>query len=157
MALSPENQYKIWIDKLEQVLSLDVWNETQRKHIVSLKNAVKPIHYSDREQNESFNKNFLMPWWKEGIMMFDKITLIKRAGITNDLTITELAELPPAGDLPGGGIGGDPNCHCNTFWDFCLGDYRECKGNSNSSPCIASSIGCGLLLLRSCDGLCQLK
>lgn len=144
--LTPDNQYKIWKDKLSQVLSLDIWNDAQRKHLESLNKAFNASLYTDENKKHLFFTNFGLAWWEKANMLFEKDQLIRIVGITDDYTVVE--NVPPSLE--------DPNCNCNRTYDFCSGLEDFCRPRSSTTPCNSSSNGCGVLWLNSCNGRCTL-
>jgi hypothetical protein len=158
-AFTPEQKQEFWLQKLQEVLSLD-WNESEKNHINVLHQALLDnpqwfsANFHKEEDFEAF-EIFAYKWveyskddlgWGEeliGATVFTGNKLLDVAGSIQINTVTTVRLKN----------GVEVSCNCNTSHGNL---YNECKSNfkhcSTQSPCKERSWGCGI---EKCDGLCK--
>lgn len=68
--LTEKQKCLVWIDKLDEVLSLD-WTQDEHNHIKALKDAMsRPDFFSADENKNNESKQFANEWAQEGIKKF---------------------------------------------------------------------------------------
>ena len=151
-AFTPEQRYDCWVDKLEQVKSLE-WTEKEFTHICLLAESMKVEWFEDNYKKNNLDKidNFLNQWVNDGIAYFGwtKDELGRMVACLQDVEMED-QNVVLKGPVVGGETGVDkPLCTCSTISDWC--DFGICS----NTDCIKRSWGCGTLLLKECDGRCK--
>jgi hypothetical protein len=163
VAFKPEQKQKFWLQKLQEVLSLD-WNELEKAHIKDFYQEIldnQQWFLDDFSKNESdFEKFeiFIFKWkeyaevnfgWDKNIMGSIIASGNKLLDTTGKMQINITSSLRLKN-------GSEPTCDCNTSrgnqFNECNSQYKHC---STKSGCIEYSWGCGFIYLEKCNGLCK--
>jgi len=151
-AFTPDQKYNCWVDKLEEVKSLE-WTEKEFTHIALLAETMKLEWFEDNFRKTNFDQidNFLKKWVDDGYSYFgwtkDEVgrivACLKEVAMEDGNVVLKVAV--------GGSAeaGGKPACTCSLESDWCGGGDR-CK----NIPCEGHPF-CGTLWLYYCDGRCN--
>jgi hypothetical protein len=160
-AMSPQNRYICWKEKIEKTLSLE-WTDNELNHINLLNDAMNVEWFRDKNLNNpdfKYNLNdFLLDWivtgindyrWSKGLV-FSIVATLDIKSDANKLIGYELIENSMNRS--------DGSCNCSASSDWCdisgQGTHQYCKRGHDG--CIPRSAGCGTLWTSSCDGKCVL-
>ncbi|GHT77089.1 hypothetical protein AGMMS50262_17220 [Bacteroidia bacterium] len=155
VAFAPEQKQEFWLQKLQEVLSLD-WNELEKSHIEALSQKVidNPNWFSkERTKEESEEYDLFQYKWIEYAQEELGWTLNQVGSIA--LTGNKVVDKQGGIQMNTTGIrlksGSEkPSCGCNQMDSWC-GVTKYCSNDD----CDGSSWGCGLLGLAPCNGLCK--
>lgn len=127
--LSPEEKYNVWEIKFKNFLSNDNLTSDQRKFVNFVMQDISPATFSNTEPEDD-------PYTKEAIRLFNpKNAFQLLASLDGEYT-----------DLTGENY----DCNCAKHSDYCNDDLK-----CSYADCKKSELGCGTLLLYSCNGLCK--
>lgn len=160
VACLPQQKFDFWIEKLDQVLTLD-WNNNERDHILDLKNFIcghsqifGPELYENENLYDIFDR-FMYEWSEcaQNDLHWTKQTIWSIAASLYDVKNKngEL-ELPISTKKLSITRSESTKCNCNLSHDFCgdIGIPEECQ----DSDCDGTSHGCGWLIVQKCNGRC---
>ena len=165
IALTPEQKYLFWKEKMVEVLALD-WNEVEKKHIESLYETISdnPQWFAaDFRKNEKEQENFELFTYKWiehakdnlgwdmkliGSMIASGNKMLNTRG-TLQIPVASTIRLKSEAEFE---EGYKPKCQCNTGDNWCSDAFPDCK---DLNTCATTTSGCGWFLLRSCDGECK--
>ena len=136
--MTAEERYAIWENKMQQVLSLNIWNSEQREALEDLYNNLNIQSFSNDSTNIGFLEfNHYYSLWHEAAKTKFEFNQVKGiVGYPADYA-------PVVGDP-----GGDVDCGCNKNYDWCWGS--DCK-----VKCVVTTRrGCGSFWRYSCNGAC---
>lgn len=137
---TPEEKNEIWKDKLNFSMQNTSFNDIQQELLMELYNRLTPnLFVPNSTENLSFYE-FHRNWIINAKREFPYF-LIKN--IVSSLNDNGLSYSPPSG--------GGTSCNCSQSSDWCDERWR-CS--YPSTGCDSRALGCGTLLLYSCDGLC---
>ena len=149
-ALTPEQKYNCWMNKMEQVKSLR-WTQNEFAHICFLEESVE-VEWFDPNFNSEVLDDFILDWVTYGINNFGWTGYEVGCMIqtVHDVIMQESnvsLRLPPGGGNP------PKDCHCSQkAWnDFCPTNTDGCAGGSG---CNGSDHGCGWFWMKACTGRC---
>jgi uncharacterized protein YxeA len=152
-AFTPEQKYNCWVDKLEQVKSLE-WTEKEFTHICLLAETMKLEWFEDNFRKTNFDRidNFLKKWVDDGYSYFGwtkdevgrMVACLKEVAMEDGNVV-----LKEAGGGSGEAGGKKPACTCSLESDWCNGGDK-CK----NIPCQGHPY-CGTLWFYYCDGRCD--
>ncbi|MCB2207299.1 MAG: bacteriocin fulvocin C-related protein [Bacteroidetes bacterium] len=161
-AMSPENRYSCWNDKLFETLKLE-WSQDEFDHIIKLRNEMSVGWFNEEKLSNPNYKNiidaYLRNWIETGI---NEIGFSE--GIVYSIVVTldlysednKLVDYMKAVEEADRDIFG--TCTCSTTSDWCdisgYGTSQKCKLHHDN--CTYSSLGCGTLWTSPCDGKCAL-
>ena len=143
--MTNDAKYSIWIDKMNQVLNVSIWNQNQTNMLVEMKSNMNiDIFNYGSQQNLTF-ASFEMDWILRSKGVFT-LTQLKKIFIQID-DFDNSTNFMPAG-------GGSSNeCGCSTGSDYC-DPWGMNWGRCVSGGCNASSEGCGTFWTHPCNGNC---
>ena len=150
-AFTPEQKYDCWMDKLEQVKSLE-WTEKEISHICLLAESMKLEWFEKNFMKNNFDKIniFLNKWVNDGFLYFGwtKDEVGRMVACLYDVEMEDENVILRVG-IGGGTIGVEARCTCSQTSDWCFWG-EKCRNIS----CSGGGIGCGTLWLYQCDGSC---
>lgn len=142
--LNEEEKFKIWNDKIENIIQNNNLTKEQSDLLYELKNNISVNLFKDREKNderEIFKTIFVKNFLKKTINVFSEDFIVSNFYYIN----YDTAKLAPIGDLP------DCTCNIGSMWS-CSGSF-ECK---ETNKCADTTSGCGFLTFFECTGRCFL-
>jgi hypothetical protein len=143
---SPIEKKAVWVDKIDQVLALNLWNENQIQVLVSLKNQIEPNIFVNNSK-EAVDFQIWSSTWKANALLSFEISKLR-------FIVTLVSDYDPA-FKPKEGEEGAPNCNCASGDDYCGGIIISTGDICNSKLKCTSVSGCGLFWRHSCNGTCQ--
>ncbi len=173
MAFSPEQRKQIWIDKINEVLSLN-WTNEERTHIKQLPiilNDYQKLFRENRSEEEKDRFDVVMYKWvdhaKESLGWADVLInaiivnpnkLLDKKGVVSvgkKIGTESIRSIKTRGE----GTAEGPDCNCSQssggfIWKDCIDNYGE-GGCGISYDCKSYWIGCGAFKLSDCDGMCM--
>lgn len=147
--LNEEEKFKIWNDKIENILQKNNLTKEQSDLIYELKNNISLNLFKNGERNderEIFKTIFVKNFLKKTVNVFSEDFIV-----SNFYYITDNSS-----KVDGGGEFVDlPNCTCNkgSMWSCGGNSSFECK---SSNKCTSTTSGCGFFGLFECNGRCFL-
>jgi hypothetical protein len=152
VAFTPEQKYNCWVDKLEQVKSLE-WTVKEFAHICLLAETMKLEWFEDKYKKNNFEKidHFLTQWVNDGAAYFGwtKDELGRMVACLHDVAMEDQNVVLKAASGVAVMKGIDPACTCSRESDWCSWG-EKCK----NIPCQGREWGCGTLIWHRCDGRC---
>ncbi len=164
-AFSKQQRIRFWHEKLEELKSLD-WSQDELEHILLIglfidehQNFFRGEELTDDELDEL--EKFCYLWIQKGLEKFGwsektAISIIATGNTVIDKDGNIMISMTRGGasdHLIDGGDMLDCMCHakglgglytlCSTYGEFC-----------EETKCVESTLGCGLLLVQSCTGMC---
>jgi len=154
--LSPEKRAALWKLKLDEVLKLK-WSPMEYKHIALLANGISTNWFLDSTNNSKYEsimaKSFVHEWAMYGKKSIGwSNEMIESIAMRLDTPISSNGYLLESFDLTKTDAG-DPKpvrCKCSSEDDWCSFGSR-----CGSSVCTETMLGCGLLFMYDCDGMCS--
>jgi hypothetical protein len=153
VAFEPEQKQMFWIEKIHEILLLD-WNEPEKSHIEVLYQTVldNPHWFTkDRTEKEYEEYDLFQYKWieyaKEQLAWSDR--QIASIAATGNKVLDKNGKIQINNTAPR--LKSGVECDCNVSINICFPKGCLAKEYSN---CIEKSIGCGLLFLAPCNGLC---
>lgn len=143
---SPNEKNAVWLDKMNQVLSLNIWNGKQIQVLESLKNQIESNIFVTNTK-ESVDFQIWSIGWKSNALLSFEISKLR-------FIVTLISDYDPT-FKPTEGNDGAPNCNCASGDDYCGGIIISTGDICNSKLKCTSISGCGLFWRHSCDGTCQ--
>jgi uncharacterized protein YxeA len=154
-AFTPEQKYNCWVDKLEEVKSLE-WTEKEFTHICLLAETMKLEWFEDNYKKTNFDQidNFLNQWVNDGYSYFGwtKDEVGRMVACLKEVAMEDgniVLKATPPGATTGDKDARQP-CTCSQSSDWCQSGERCSNAN-----CDETSLGCGTLLLHGCNGRCN--
>jgi len=159
--LNPDEKLALWQNQLDYYLSSDL-NESQKDALRTLKAGIKREMFTQTHITDKSYDAFAQAWYNSATKVFaknvlntivsqihtkefalDYVSAINAAnsGASSQLVINSLT---PMNEKP-------KACTCSTGSDYCS-QFYQCS--STFFKCESSSMGCGFMLLYSCDGTC---
>ncbi len=159
-AFSPEQRLRVWINKMDQVLTLE-WNDIEKEHIRLLKsifieNAIVYSLEATEEDKDAF-RVLGYKWVKYAteVLDWDPRLVGAIAGNPNILLNKQGTLKIENNGLTKVKTRSEKTCDCNDdywIWHDC-GVYKSCGWGGND--CDKTFMGCGLSWLDPCVALCQ--
>lgn len=148
LGYSAVQKQEVWIDKLNQVLSLTIWTPEQRAFLLSVKNNIDLQLFEEGSiQQKRFDSNY-SAFEINGINLFGKVVFAK---VFISLSDYNSDGIPYSG---GGGYGNDlPSCGCCIDCTFTC-DWVFGSSTCTKSNCSGALRGCGGLWNQKCNGDC---
>ena len=133
-SLSAEQKYSLWLDKINYLLANKDLTENQNSAFKSLKSSMSADWFLDANRTSAQQK--ITDWTSQNQNIFsqeERISFLSNLQNNGNPTpgVSKPTEKP------------DCSCHC----------YSESFSCQRSDWCKATSWGCGLLWLSSCDGV----
>ena len=162
-AFTTNQMQALWIEKMQEVLKLD-WSKQERTHIQSMLDIIRAngsVFSVERDQAAFDKVEVELYRWTEHAqeeLGWDKVLLSAIVGtpqaLNADKTINSNAlTIQSPSVLKNGNEGGGYVCNCSYKSDFCFGGaFTWC---SETNICETSNLGCGLLWLWECNGMCM--
>jgi hypothetical protein len=158
VAFKPEQKQEFWIQKFQEVLSLD-WNDAERKHLELLYQTAldNPNWFSQNRTEEEYEKYDLFQYkWIEYARDILGWTSEQIASIalTGNKVFNKEGRIQISNTKIRLRSGSEkPDCDCiigmsTIYCEWILG--KKCK----PLPCDETILGCGVYWLQTCDGLC---
>lgn len=147
--LNEEEKFKIWNDKIDNILLKNNLTKEQSDLIYELKNNLSLNLFKDKEINderEIFKTIFVKNFLKKTIGVFTEEFIVDNFyNVSSRIEYIADPGDPDNGELPG--------CTCNrgSMWS-CSGSF-ECK---STNKCSDTTSGCGFLTMFECNGRCFL-
>ncbi|OYU94251.1 MAG: hypothetical protein CFE21_16830 [Bacteroidetes bacterium B1(2017)] len=142
---SNHQKASVWVDKLNQVLSLTCWNENQIALLTSFRNEiVAGIFVAGSQTQQDFQT-----WsesWKTRALQYFSISQVR-------FILTLVSDYKAS--YTSGGSSSGSSCNCSTGDDFCDGIIISTGDACKSGGCETKSSGCGKLWMYTCNGTCQ--
>lgn len=151
-AFTQEQRVALWLEKIEQVLTLD-WSDEEVEHILELKDFIlshqnwfhgKELTEVQANEVELFGYEWMtkgeenLGWDKKLIyaLIGSANNLVDKSGLLEVQTRKRMISYQ------------ESKCDCNQKYDFCITTHCE------DSPCEEASGGCGWFLMGACNGTC---
>ncbi len=139
----------VWIDKIDQVLSLNTWSSEQVSYLNQMKSSiVEEIFNEGSSQQQAFDVSYSVTE-AAGVSLFGTMAYAK---IFFSLHDYDDVSIPTMG---GGDSGGQVDCGCCTSCTFTC-DWVTGTSSCETSGCAGSLRGCGGLWNQKCNGECVL-
>lgn len=151
--LSSSRKADIWKERFSELLLL-TWSEKEKKHLTYLSDSINEKWF---EINSNENKLYklglhsrMKDWtlysrdslgWSKELVFSVACRLDTPISSNNYLLESQLVAQPPSDE---------PSCKCSSWDDWCSGT-SSCDSNKD---CKETALGCGLLWMYDCDGLC---
>lgn len=174
-AFTPEQRYDFWVDKINEVLTLD-WSDKEKKHLADLLSHIQEhpeIFVHDTPGLDDETLKFLYLWEEKAREDFKWTTATLYAILATGHKMIDksgVLEIPfSSNDISKTNTRSSDDCGCSTVSDWCNGRanmidsdlpptvsvqvHAECIGGG----CAASNFGCGTLLRYRCNGNCEFR
>ena len=139
---TPNEKKLVWEDKLDQVIAVNMWNETQMSMLLELKVKVATASFDENWSGIGSFKSNLEVWYASALNQFTRVQLYNMFAVPHDFINT---------DAPIG-AGSNKDCECNK------GSAISCvftlAGDCGKLQCVEDSFGCGFAWMWPCNGLC---
>ena len=145
-----KEKFKIWDDKIDNILEKNDITKEQSDLIYELKSRLSINLFKDIKSNdekEIFKTIFLKNFLKKSINVFSEDFIYDNFySISSNINYIAAPGEPDEGELPG--------CTCNrgSIWS-CVGASFECK---STNKCSDTTTGCGFFTMFECNGRCFL-
>jgi hypothetical protein len=158
-AFTPEQKIQFWNEKLGETLLLD-WNESEIAHIQKALDFVNDpdnyiyfdVSYTKSDDELDLFDTFFYKWfqyaynelgWNKKIIASILATGNRVIDTQGNILTNNTEKMLSSSEVR--------SCNCNrsAIGDFCTN--ASCEG----SECVESVNGCGLLLIQSCNGICE--
>ncbi len=165
-ALTPERRKYIWEKKFEAIKELE-WTKKELIHLQSLDSLLIKIDFNESLSNN--NLEYFDKWatygveelgWTRYFITSGFMKLGKIAKTKEEFSKTYLSNIKKKEkdvsinlkEIMAINVANAESCSCrDSYWDdSCQGGY-DCEDND----CDSSFVGCGLLWLSSCNGVCK--
>lgn len=164
-AFSAQQRYDYWHDKLNEVISLQGWNESELAHLTVLKNEMVEEWFTDsfredKAKMENFEK-FKVEWvrnasadlgWSKvliGKIIASGYRLKNKSGevdFSNTLALSKT--------MATNSESSNSSCSCTTSDDWCASQSGH-NDKCNAGNCTTTTWGCGWFFTSTCDGRCS--
>jgi hypothetical protein len=144
--LNEEEKFKIWNDKIENILQKNNLTKEQSDLIYELKNNISLNLFKDGERNderEIFKTIFVKNFLKKTVNVFTEDFIVNNFYYLSENSARTV--FGNADDLA------DCTCNIGSMWS-CSGSF-ECK---ETDKCADTTSGCGFLTFFECTGRCFL-
>lgn len=144
--LNEEEKFKIWSDKIDNILQKNNLTKEQSDLIYELKNNLSLNLFKDGERNderEIFKTIFVKNFLKKTVNVFTEDFIVDNFYYLSENSARTV--FANADDLP------DCTCNIGSMWS-CSGSF-ECK---ETNKCADTASGCGFLTFFECTGRCFL-
>lgn len=139
---TPQERKLVWQDKLNQVVNLSCWNETQISLLRELQHKLSNASFDEGDHSYTEFKETQELWCQSALLSFTKVQIYNIVAVPHDFINT---------DAPIGAGTANSDCECNK------GSAVSCVfgfgGDCNKALC-AETKGCGFMWLWSCNGEC---
>jgi hypothetical protein len=143
---SYSNQQKaaVWIDKINQVISLNCWNNIQLSYLNNLLGQINSQIFDPTSQSFINFNGFIQTWQQQALSQFNKIQL--------RFIVTTISDYNP-NDIPNPGDDNGQDCNCSLDSDWCGGTLIP--GENCKKLLCTQKEGCGTFWLHKCTGVCS--
>lgn len=144
--LNEEEKFKIWNDKIENIIQNNNLTKEQSDLLYELKKNISINLFKDREKNderEIFKTIFVKNFLKKTVNVFTEDFIINNFYYLSENSARAI--IGNADELP------DCTCNIGSMWS-CSGSF-ECK---ETNKCADTTSGCGFLTFFECTGRCFL-
>ena len=148
---SPEKRKQLWLNKLNQIKSLNFSNE-EMQHLNTFEIFLNKYDFSKELTNEQ--EKFLNSWFEEGRLKYNWTSYFLVSGfakLNEDAVKTKKEFYSNFPNLKARIEGESGSCDCK--WDITcqLSGLGECS----DPECRETRAGCGWLTMQACDGDCS--
>ncbi len=139
---TPSEKKLVWEDKLNQVIAVNMWNETQKSMLQELKVKISSASFDENWSGIGDFRLSLEVWSASALNVFTKVQLYNMFAVPHDFAN---ADAPI-------GAGSYKDCECNKGSAIsCVFTYA---GDCGRFECKEDPFGCGFAWMWSCNGLC---
>lgn len=139
---TPNEKKLVWEDKLNQVIDLNMWNETQMNLLQELKLKVSSATFDENWSGINDFRAGIEVWYLSALNSFSQVQLYNMFAVPHDFIN---ADAPT-------GAGSTVDCECNK--GSAISCVYNIAGNCNEKKCNVEAMGCGFMWAFDCDGLC---
>lgn len=139
---TPNERKLVWEDKLDQVIAVNMWNETQMSMLLELKVKVSAASFDENWSGMGYFKSSLEVWYTSALNQFTRVQLYNMFAVPHDF-INSNAPI---------GAGSGVDCECNK--GSAISCVFNIAGDCGKANCSSDPSGCGFMWLWPCNGLC---